>query len=53
MSDFVIGMQFVVQDIKGLDILHGGQEMLSAETIQMIMEDIAEYLNREASDEWL
>lgn len=44
-DDFVVGVQLVIQDKRGLDILQGGAELLSDKTLQMIMDDVAEFLN--------
>ena len=48
--DFEVGIEIVVQNTKGRDIAYLGSNALSDKTMQMIMEDVADYL-REARDE--
>ena len=46
-EDFAVGIEIVVQDLEGNDIVITGTEALSDDTMHMIIEDVAEYLNRE------
>ena len=43
-DDFVVGVKLVIQDTNGVDIFQGGAELLSDETLQMVMDDVAEFL---------
>lgn len=47
MEDFVIGIELVVQDNAGKEIANIGSWALSDATMQMIIEDVAEYLREE------
>ena len=49
-NDFVIGIDITIQDTNGIDLDTVGSWALSDETMQMIIEDIAEYM-REDEDE--
>ena len=49
-EDFVLGFEIVIQDNEGNEIDTVGSWVLSDETMQMIIEDVVEYL-REDEDE--
>lgn len=46
-DDFVLGFEIVIQDADGNEIDTVGSWVLSDRTMQMIIEDVAEYLNEE------
>lgn len=45
MDDFAVGVELVIQNLSGVEIAVTGGEILSDETMQRIIEDVAEYLN--------
>lgn len=49
-TDFVVGVELCIQDTEGNDIMFGRSEMLSDQTMQMIIEDVAEFLTERESD---
>lgn len=44
-EDFAVGVELVIQNLSGVEIAVTGGEILSDETMQRIIEDVAEYLN--------
>jgi transketolase C-terminal domain/subunit len=46
-EDFEVGLEIVVKDTDGMDIAFLGSGVLSDATMQMLIEDVAEYLNEE------
>jgi hypothetical protein len=46
-DDFVIGIEIAIQDNGGNEIDNVGSWVLSDKTMQMIIEDVAEYLSKE------
>lgn len=48
-EDFEVGIEICVQDMEGNDIAFLGSGVLSDETMQMLIEDVAMYLNKEGA----
>ena len=49
-DDFVIGVELVVQDAEGNEIATLGSWALSDETMQLIIEDVADYLREDENE---
>ena len=46
-DDFVIGVELTVMDDKGMEIATLGSWALSDETMQLIIEDVADYMRED------
>ena len=49
-EDFVLGFEIVIQDNEGNEIDTVGSWVLSDETMQMIIEDVVDYLRGDEDD---
>ena len=47
MDDFVIGVELTVMDDKGMELATLGAWALSDETMQLIIEDVADYMRED------
>lgn len=44
-DDFMVGIELSIQNANGIELDNVGSWVLSDRTMQMIIEDVAEYLN--------